>query len=426
VSGAPSCRCRHPLPLEPIASDAELPAALEAAARETVARLAATPGRPAAMAPFDRLLTEPARHDELVRDPRPVVGTLCNFVPEELVLAAGAIPIRLDYSLSSAARAGARGLAADVCPVVRALVGAQLGALPGFRVADLIVVPTSCDGKRKLVRALGDQREVHTLALPQEREGRRAQAAWREEIAALARRLEALTGHRIRRGALRDAIELLNRRSALARELAELRVKRPGTISGRDAFLVLQASFIADPTWWNERTRALLDELTTRPSTEPPALRLLLAGSPVLFPDLHLLELVEGSHAATAVIVADEMCSATERLYHPTVIDETTVPGILRAAADRTLLPCTCPCFIANDDRIDRILERARSSSAQGIIHHTLRLCQLFDLELPRVSAAVRESGLPMLSVTSEGSGEDSALLRNRIEAFLEMLQQVE
>jgi benzoyl-CoA reductase/2-hydroxyglutaryl-CoA dehydratase subunit BcrC/BadD/HgdB len=106
------------------------------------------------------------------------------------------------------------------------------------------------------------------------------------------------------------------------------------------------------------------------------------------------------------------------------VIDEGTVAGMLRAAADRTLLPCTCPCFVSNDDRIDRILERARRSGAQGVIHHTLRLCQLFDLDLPRVSAALKAAGIPMLSVTSEGGGEDSALLRNRVEAFLEMLQQ--
>jgi benzoyl-CoA reductase/2-hydroxyglutaryl-CoA dehydratase subunit BcrC/BadD/HgdB len=152
----------------------------------------------------------------------------------------------------------------------------------------------------------------------------------------------------------------------------------------------------------------------------PEPLRLVLTGSPVLFPDLSLLELVEGS--GRACVVADLICSGSERLHHPHVVDEWTVGGLLRGAADRTLLPCACPCFVDGEDRIDRLLEICRQAGAHGVIHHTLRLCQPFDLELPRLAAALRGHGVPLLDLHAEPGGESTAPTQNRLEAFLEML----
>jgi benzoyl-CoA reductase/2-hydroxyglutaryl-CoA dehydratase subunit BcrC/BadD/HgdB len=142
----------------------------------------------------------------------------------------------------------------------------------------------------------------------------------------------------------------------------------------------------------------------------------------VLFPDFQLLQLVEESGAA--VVVADEMCSGTQRLHNLTVLDEGTVGGMLRAAAEKTLMPCTCPCFVGGDLRVDRVLELASQSAARGVIHHTLRLCQLYDLDAPRLAEALRRRGLPMLTLHTEYGGEGAATLRNRVEAFIEMLEQ--
>lgn len=412
--------CRHATLLGRQEADARLSGLYRSAARQTLDRLAASPDRPAAMAAFDSLFGEDWRHRELGSGDRPVVGYLCNFVPDELVLALGAVPVRLDLGFGAAAEAAARVLPVDVCPEVKALVGAHLGDLPPWNKVDLLVVPTACDGKKKLVRLLGEQREVWMMELPQTRDTARARQQWLEEIRALAARLERLAGRRLRRRALKQAIDLVNRRSALARRLAELRWEDPRRLSGPDTFLVMQASFFADPAWWIEQTEALVRELEGRRSAGASPPRILLTGSPVLFPDFQLLRLIEEG----GVVVADEMCSGTQRLYNPTVVDEATVGGMLRAVAEKTLMPCTCPCFVGEDLRVDRVLDLARRSGARGVIHHTLRLCQLFDIDVPRLAEALRARGLPLLSVYTEHGGEAEAVLKNRVDAFLEMLQQ--
>ena len=408
--------------IEPCQEDG-LEAAYHAAVLRALDRLGRQPGRPRALEPFESLFRDGWRVEELERGDRPVVGILCNFVPEELVVAAGAVPLRLDLGQQQAMEVGARRLPVDVCPEIKSVVGAHVAGMPLYRLAKLLVVPTSCDGRKKLAGLLGGRRVV-PLELPQGKRDRRVRALWVERIRELVREVEGLTGRKLKRGPLRAAVALTNRRSALVRRLNALRWKDPHALSGRDTFLVLQASFLADVAWWVQKTEALLAELEARsaPSgggAEPT--RVLLTGSPIYFPDFQLLHVVE---EAGAVVIADELCSGTERLYHPTVTDEGTVDGLVRAAAERTLLPCTCPCFVSSDDRIARLLELARQSGARGLVHHTLHLCQLYDLELPTVAAALKGAALPLLNVYTEYSEEDSGVLQNRVEAFLEMLAQ--
>ena len=413
------CR-RFPVPMAPMDGDHRVVEQYRQDVQKTLQRLAERPGRPAAMAPFDDLLGGTWRAEELAEGGRPVVGYVCTFVPDELVLAAGAVPLRLDLGHHLAAQAGGRVLSPDLCPEVLAVVGAQLCKLPYHDQLDLMVLPTACDGKKKLPRVLRTPSWI--LSLPQSRQGARSQQQWRREIEEFVARLRKLTGRSLSRRGLRRAIELVNRRTTLLRKLNKLRITRPGLLCGQDAFLVMQASFVADVSWWVEQAEALLLQLEQAPDPDPAAAaapRILITGSPVLFPEFKLLQIIE---EAGALIVADEMCSATQHLYNPTVLDEGSLGGMIRATADKTLLPCTCPCFTTGDTRIERILQRARESGASGVIHHTLRLCQLFDMELPAVTEALRQQELPLFNISTEYSAEDAAVIRTRVEAFLEMI----
>jgi benzoyl-CoA reductase/2-hydroxyglutaryl-CoA dehydratase subunit BcrC/BadD/HgdB len=426
-------RCtKHQIAPERFVDDARVAPAFKEAARATLARLAQRPGRPTALEPFDRLFGEDWRVEEIRASGQKVVGYFCNFVPEELVIAAGAIPLRLEVGQAAAAAASAQLVPTDACPEIRSIVGAHLGKLPYFECSDLLVVPTACDGKKKVAPILGDQREIWVLELPQQKAFERAEG-WHREVKRLQKKLEELTGKRIKRKPLKEAIKLLNQRTKLQRQLQGLRWKTPGLLSGADMFLVMHASFIADAAWWNQKTEALISELEAAAKTraersaeaaqgrDPAPPRILLTGSPIFFPEYGILHLLE---EAGAEIVADEMCSGSERLHHPTVIDESSVSGMVRAAADRAYLPCTCPCFVSADDRIDRLYELAERSRAQGVVHHTLRLCHLYDMELSRVTGAMRGRDLPLLNIVGEYGSESSAMVQNRLEAFVEMLDE--
>ncbi|HUU01843.1 MAG TPA: 2-hydroxyacyl-CoA dehydratase family protein [Myxococcota bacterium] len=384
--------------------------------------LAAVKDRPRGIEPFDEFFRKQLWRGQLAGTGRKLVGQVCNFVPDELVLAAGGVPIRLDDGCSATVRRGARRLQAEVCCALRALMGRVDDDDDPMAAADLLVIPTSCDGKKKLGGLLSGRHEVFNLELPQTNQGERARSAWLSEMRRLTRRIEKLCGRRVTRRSLRAAIEHVNERVALVRRMNELRKSARPPVNGADALLVMQAGFLADPDWWTEKTAVLLGELEQRAadgSGSRPRARILLTGSPVLWPDFKLpLLLLE----CGADIVADELCSGSERLRHPVVVDEWTTDGLIRAAGERVLLPSTCPCLVGSDGRTDRLRELVESHSVDGIVHHTQRLCQLFDLDEPGLAGSFAESGLPWLSINTEFGPEDTGRLRTRIEALLEMI----
>lgn len=103
-------------------------------------------------------------------------------------------------------------------------------------------------------------------------------------------------------------------------------------------------------------------------------------------------------------------------------MDEWTEEAILRAITYRYLLPSTCPCFIESNDRIDRLLNLIEEFKADGIIYHSLRLCQLYDIESYRLKKVLRDKGIPMLNLHTDYSQEDVEQIKIRVEAFLEMI----
>jgi len=393
--------------------------------QETLEALAAQADRPAGIEPFDRFFSDGAREKAFLKEGAgvPVVGQLCNFAPEELILAAGAVPVRLDIGCQHAAGEGEKLLPAEICCAVHAAAGAiEKDLWPAASRVDLLVIATSCDAKKKLATVLSENHEVFTLQLPVSHRETRSREWWRKEIQRLAERLSKLTGKKITRSSLKEAVGMVNRRTQAVRRLNELRKNPRPPISGADALLVMQTAFLADLAWWIEKTGALCDELEQRVTDgkgRVPRARILLSGSPVLWPDFKLPLLVQ---ECGADVVADELCSGTQRLHHPVVVDEWTKGGLLRAAAERVLLPCTCPCFQETGARLDRLLELVESHKIDGILHHTLRLCQLYDLDAARLQKLFKQKDIPWQSVRTDFSPEDLGRIKNRIEAFVEMV----
>lgn len=126
-----------------------------------------------------------------------VVGTFCLFVPDEVLLAAGAISVGLCGGSQFWVPDGERVLPRNLCPLIKALVGAKISrTCPYFQSCDLLVGETTCDGKKKAWEILGEYAPMYVMELPQKKNGS-ARARWAAEIAALAERVEELTGNQI-------------------------------------------------------------------------------------------------------------------------------------------------------------------------------------------------------------------------------------
>ena len=182
----------------------------------------------------------PAELIEEQKKGRKVFGTFCVYVPDEVVIAADGIVTGLCGGSQFWVPGGEQVLPKSTCPLIKASVGARLGrTCPFFRIADMYVGETTCDGKKKAWEILGKDVPMYIMDMPQMKREKDIEK-WYEEIKDFAGVVEKFTGNAITPEKLKEAIHIVNeKRRALAR-VYEARKADCIPISGKDALLMMQ------------------------------------------------------------------------------------------------------------------------------------------------------------------------------------------
>ena len=360
-----------------------------------------------------------------------VIGYFCMFAPIELILAADAIPVRVNSGWYDTSKLGDRVVPVEVCPVIRSTIGAKMiGLSPYLELSDALISVLTCDGMTKLSEIISDYKPVWTMPLPRIKDSSQSMNFWSEEIKSVKGQIEELTGTKITGKKLRSAIELVQKATRAFRRLQELR-KGPPVIMGRDAMLVNQTFMWDDIKRWTEKTEALCDELEKMARQKiwacpPDTPRVMLTGTPMIWPDNWKLPTLVEEATPQGVLVADELCSSERILYDPVGIDEWTMDDMLNAVAERYLMTSTCPCFTSedgNEDRINWVLNKVKEWKIHGVIYNVVRGCILYAMEYTRIKRVLDRINIPVYYLDTEYTREDAGQMKTRVEAFLEMLQ---
>ncbi|MEG6552005.1 double-cubane-cluster-containing anaerobic reductase [Desulfocurvibacter africanus] len=355
---------------------------------------------------------------------RKIVGTFCVFVPEELTLAADAVQVGLCSGADAGTELAETLVPRNTCALIKSFMGFKLARLcPYIESCDLLVGETTCDGKKKAYEQLAEMAPIHIMEVPQKKDDH-DRVLWKTEVLRYKQVIEKLTGKTITADKLKTAIKTVNAKRRALQRLNRLRADEPAPISGRDVLLVNQISFYDDPVRFTAKINELCDEIEARikqgqgvaPKGTP---RLMLSGCPMAVPNWKLPYIIESSGA---VIVSEESCIGSRNTRD--LVDESTdtLEGMLDAIADR-YLRIDCATFTPNTERLDNIVQLAKESKADGVIHYGLLFCQPYAHESFKVDKALKDAGIPMLSIETDYSMEDVGQLKTRVEAFVEMLK---
>jgi benzoyl-CoA reductase/2-hydroxyglutaryl-CoA dehydratase subunit BcrC/BadD/HgdB len=415
--------------LEDLGLDVELHRRIfDAVDRNFERTVLAQQGRPVRMGYFDGVIR--GAHGERVREIAArreagdkFVGTFCIYVPEEILLALGAIPVALCGGTAASIPYAEKMLPRDICPLVKSTLGLALSnTCPYGPLEDLAVGETTCDAKKKTWDLLARNGDFHVLEVPQKK-GDRDRALWHDEVLQFKARLEALTGRTLGPDRLADAVRLMNRKRRALGRLNGFRKADDPPISGLDALVVMQGALVDDTVRFTERLEELNDELEDRVRRGVGvagygARRIMVSGCPSVAGNWKLHALIE---AAGAIVVCDETCTGTR--YYENPVEETGggLDAQLAAVADR-YLKIECSCFSPNDERLASIARLAREFRVDGVIQYVLQYCHTYNIEAVAVAAALKEIGVPSLKIVTDYAEEDTGQLRLRVDAFLESL----
>ena len=392
------------------------------------------PNRPVAMQYFDDISNFfGQRRKEIEAEKakgRKVIGYFCIFAPIELILAANAIPVRVNSGWYDTSKFGDRIVPVEVCPVIRSTIGAKMiGLSPYLELSDAVISTLTCDGMTKLSEILSDAKQIWTMTPPRVKDSTQSLQLWKEEIKSIKSQLEKLTGNKITAKKLRAAIETMQKATKAFRRLQDLRKGNP-VIMGRDAMLVNQMSMWDDIKRWTEKTEALCDELEKRVAQKawvcpPDTPRVIVTGTPMFWPDNWKLPTLIEEATPQGILVGDELCSGDRILYDPVGIDEWTMDDMINGIAERYLMASTCPCFTSkdgNEDRVNWLITKVKEHDANGVIYYVVRGCMLYAMEYTRVKRALDKLNIPVYYLDTEYTREDVGQMKTRVEAFLEML----
>ena len=344
-----------------------------------------------------------------------VIAFQCAYMPEEIIWAAGAMPMRLTGAGGEISLEEANAyMYVNTCSFIRTCLEMVITSQYDF--VDGFVLGATCDCTRRLSdvwKKFEFTPFVHVLSVPRKMTDW-AYNLYETEIRDFECHLEEFLGVQIADEALWDAIELYNKRRDLFRQLHELRKLDAPPISGSETLEVLNASLRMPPDQFVPLLEKLVEEASSSKREMRGKFRLLVNGSPLNNP-----EFVQAIEELGGLVVIDELCTGIRYWWEGIDPD----PDPIKAITRRYLHNFPCPRMEPAEDRAQRALKLVRDYRIDGVVTEMVRYCVPWTMEQPLQRMAFEGKGIPVLELDLEYGTSGTGPIRTRIQAFMEMLE---
>ncbi len=368
---------------------------------------------------FAQAATErPAKLRELKAEGKKVVPYIGQFIPEEMLYAAGVEP----YLICRGGEPEPPEAVLDdmlrfLNPLARSVAGFHLMGLdPVMPLADLIVASQSECHSQRIAELLEHKGlPVFKVGVPPNWDKAYAGEYYFRELEQLKAKLEELAGAPISDDGLREYIGYTNDIHAALRKIDELRKRESPPLGGYDFIHLNHHSFYVEPRLAVEKLGQVLAALERVPGKfGKDAPRILLAGHAVAVGDYLVVKNLEDSGALIATEMLDEgirrnRWDPLRNLWRAKYLDKVPVNIFQPAWRDRF----AHMRLLIDDYRID------------GVVWYQLAYDEIYDMECTVIAKWLRELKVPLLKLETsyEYSREATGPLNTKIESFVESLR---
>ncbi len=345
-----------------------------------------------------------------------VVATMCTYTPEELLIAAGMLPVRV-LGAHEPQNVSEPHIFGMFCPFCRDSL-AQ-GLLGRFDYAQGVTLTQSCIQYRQTFASW--RMHVPTVEwdyycpMPNDVQSPHAKRLHAAEIGRFREFLGTLTGKPLTDAMLNDAIAVVNENRRLLRQLFEYRKEDNPRVTGLDAiYASLTAQFI-DKREHNAELKKVLAALPERKMSREPGVRLMTIGSEN--DDCGFMAMVE---SVGATIVIDDQCSGTRYFWNEARLNGSPDAAIADRYCDRPACPTK---DYPNHTRFDHVLKLAKDYNARAAVFLQQKFCDPHEGDYPDLKRHLEDNGVPTLFLEFDITNPIGPF-RIRIEAFLETLRE--
>jgi bcr-type benzoyl-CoA reductase subunit C len=337
------------------------------------------------------------------------MGYFCTYVPEEIIHAAGFVPLRIRSGSETPSRADAH-LQSYTCALCRSALDQALRSDLSFLQG--VVFPHTCDTIQALTdiwRMSFPDLYVETIVHPVNLSSSSTRPYLIAELQRFRHSLEELTGQAISDQGISASIELYNEKRRLLTQLHDLRDR----LTAPELFAATGAGFIMPLEEYNPLLGQLVELLAEEETTSLTGSRLILVGA--VLDDPAILTIVE---ELGAQVVGDDLCTGS-RYFAPPVVGS---GDPITALAERYLNRLPCPVKYHTDHEPgERLLKLVSDTKADGVVFVLQKFCDPHAFDYAMIKEKLDAAAVPHLRLEMEHAPAPDQW-RTRLQAFLEMI----
>jgi benzoyl-CoA reductase subunit C len=372
---------------------------------------------------FRKLVKEPYRglRDWKTAQGGKIIACMPMQIPEEIIHAAGALPIVIPESKEPVTIA-TKHLQNFFCGYARNVVDVALKGKLDF--LDGMIFQDTCHTMRPMFDIINAnhpfpfmQRIFMPLALAKPQ----AKPFLLEEFKRFRAAVERFTGREITDDALQKSIYIYNENRKLMRNLYDLRRERPEIITGAEMVAVNVAGMLMPKEEHSELVKKLIPALDGRRvyAGGEDRIRLVMTGSLCEAPSDELFDLTE---EMGGVIADDDLYTGSRYFLTETPDRANPIDGLAEAYLN---MVSPCPTRIYPKLELGPYLvSMTKKADARGLIIIMVKFCEAHDYTYPHMRRHLDAAGIPYLMIKTEHETTSIEQLKTRLQAFLEIVRE--
>ena len=350
-----------------------------------------------------------------------VIGVLPYYAPEELVYAAGMVPMGIWGTNTKNISKAKEYCATFYCTIAQLALEMMLdGTMDQL---DGVITPTICDTLRPMSQnfrvAMAKLEKMPTifLAPPQYRRPQFGLEFTVAQYTNVRRELEKIAGHEMTDEDIRAAIKVYNKYRQARREFVKLAGEHPEAISAVNRSAVLKAGYFMEKPEYIEKLNALNEELKALPASEWKGVKIVTSG--IICDNPVLLKIFDDNNIA---IATDDVAHESRTIRVDAAEEGDPMMALAKQFADEDYDVLLYDEASNQNRRGEFVANLVKESGAQGLVLFMQQFCDPEEMEYPYLKKALDDAGIPHIKLGIDQQMRDFGQASTAIQAFADVL----
>ena len=341
------------------------------------------------------------------------VGCFPYYTPEEIIYAAGMLPVGL-WGGQTEIKAADKYLQSFCCSIMRANV--EFGMKGTYDMLSAVIIPTYCDTLKCICenwKSAVPNIYLIPMVYPQNIKIEAGVTYMMAEFKRVQKELEKVSGKTITEQDLLDSIAVYEKYRSTMQEFVKIVNLYPNTLNARVRHFIIKAAYFSDKKIYTDMLAELITELKKTPAEKFDGLKVVITGI-LAEPDALLDSFVENN----IIFAADDLAQESRQFRTNIGEGSTAIEKLARRVANQS-------CSLLYDEKKTRgqlLIDLVKETKADGVVISMMKFCDPEEFDYPIFKKELEAAKIPMLYLEIEQQMDAAEQIRTRIQSFSEMM----